>query len=716
MQSEENHRLTACQRCRHRKARCDKTQPACSACAKADVQCLYSLRDPMVRRQHTEELERRLRQLESTNKALSKSIRDAQNRQTADDGALSAGGENIVGDTNTSPEHSGERYCNHSNEVASQVSHLSMNAGGQKQFLGSASGLLLANLLPVDPHSNTNVGDDDVSLSRRFGGGDWKNATAASKRSALPPEELARSLLTAYLSHDHLCYPFLHPRSLMASLDAVYSDDGYYGTHPVEAFTVDMMLAIGTAQVYKFSWQVLPDAETHHDRAMSRLSQALKEGGVAALQIILLICQYRMLSAAYDTSASLWHLIGMAARMCFELGLHRESVYTVQHTSMEKENELREICEVKRRCFWCVFAMDRIASTILGRPLAINLDDVDTEFPSVTESTDTSPSGALSPNESFVSQQWQSRNAIFVHITRYRAICGQILSSLHNATKKKREVSGYSTVQQGLAHELEEWRSGIDTLPLIDIHSAVNKDKSSFRAREWYELLYHNGVLMLYRPSTTLHDTPRSSEMLQSILQAAQQSIATYAQLHRSRKINYSWITLHAVFIAGLSYSYAVRSHFQTRRRQLKTPMDEVQNRQEALLTSDPSISQIVNDTRACSTVLVALSERWGTARTCHDVFGRLTDAVLADVIDFYTKPAQGYWPMPSASQFDQNQWNSVSDTQMLSLTTPMDIASGYQDCFTDLGELFSSQYSSAAMMQAPQDWIFEIQALNEGF
>jgi hypothetical protein len=87
--------------------------------------------------------------------------------------------------------------------------------------------------------------------------------------------------------------------------------------------------------------------------------------------------------------------------------------------------------------------------------------------------------------------------------------------------------------------------------------------------------------------------------------------------------------------MAGLSYIYAVGRHFRAKclsagGDQPSTPLDE-----------DPSIMGIVNDTRACSNVLVAVSERWSAPPRCHVVFDRLSDAVLADAIEHSRRSAE---------------------------------------------------------------------------
>lgn len=725
-QSDDSRASAACDRCHRRKAKCDRAQPACASCTKAKVACIYIPRDPNVRRQEVEKLERRLHQLEAKNKALASQLREEQRAsshgrpQDLDDIDL-LGSRPLINDTVSGG--AGNR------EVENQVSYLSLSAGGDRSYLGSASGLLLASLLQANLKSQcepeTNGTPSPANRGRYESG--VRSAGSTPDASMLPREKLARSLVDAYFAHDHLCYPFLHPQSVFTALEALYSDATFYMKHPFEGFTVDMIFAISTAQVYKFDWAVLPSAETHHDRAMTRLSAVLGRGGIEALQAVLLICQYRMASSLYDTSASLWHLIGTAARMCVEMGMHRELFYKVPvNTSagLTKEALVQDV-EIKLRCFWCVVAMDRIASITLGRPLALQLEDIDAELPQAGPATDlTSPDGPLSPTESLDSPLWHFRNAIFVAITRYRVLCGKVLSSLHGIKKPTQQDStDIREVRRQLVQQLEEWRLYISELPLpvADVSSTMPQDQSSFRSREWYDLLYHNCVLMLYRPSPALSDATQSSNTLQKLFDASRQSITLYGYLHRSRKINYSWITLHSLFIAGLSYIYAVRSHFQCRwhQRNLSHRQFPV-NEPSATLVEDPSITQIVNETRACSNVLVAVSERWSSARNCSLVFGRLSDAVLSDIVQFQTG---------GKGQIQRQNTTVISPDSMAGpFTSPVDmyhqhcqqqqtqthqnlmVDNTLQDCYDELQSFYGDQFGSDSIMQLSQDWMFEIQ------
>jgi hypothetical protein len=105
-------------------------------------------------------------------------------------------------------------------------------------------------------------------------------------------------------------------------------------------------------------------------------------------------------------------------------------------------------------------------------------------------------------------------------------------------------------VRDELAVELDLWRQTSKDLELpdMDLSHVMSKERSSFRSKEWYELVYNNAVLMLFRPSPMLSDISRDPTSLQKLFTASKQAVNLYSYLHRSRKINYSWITLHSVF------------------------------------------------------------------------------------------------------------------------------------------------------------------------
>ncbi|KAF2653249.1 hypothetical protein K491DRAFT_603275 [Lophiostoma macrostomum CBS 122681] len=732
----------ACDRCHRRKTRCDKRRPECTACIKASVACAYSTRtkEPLYRRDYVEKLERRARQLELNNRALEDRLATVSgtdppptnlesqhsNWNIRDSNTQRGGMDTESNDDTNSPAPIG-------NDIASEVTFLSTHAGGDRQFLGSASGLFLASLVRGAVREETETSSLRLASP---GNGVTAKSNWSIDHDTLPPRQMTNSLIDAYMAHDALCYPILAPSVILTIVDAMYADRAYPRTARFGAFAFHMLLSIGTAQVYKFNWQILPDAETHHQRAMVYLDSVLSRGGIEAIQALLLCCQYRLSSSTKDASGSLWHLVGIAARMCFELGLHRETSYPLKDhdTLMVDETALaqHEAQEVRRRCFWCVFCLDRVVSITLGRPLALHIEDIDVELPSVVgnELAFTPTENANSPGSLRMAASY--RVAIFVHIVRYRALCGKFLTSLHRGGRQQiQSQEQFQRTRSRLAEELESWR--LDTvslkLPEIDLATPLAEARSSFRSKAWYELLYQNGILLLYRPSPATNDD--ESDSLRRIHSAAKQSVTLYAYLFKSRKINFSWITLHTVFLAGLSYIYSVSSHLRERRKQRKNTTITPRNLD---LAQDPTIVEIVNDTRACSNVLVAVSERCNAPKNCHEVFDRLSDAVLADAVELYTSPHAVAPSLEGSSTYgaysqppDNSLTNADSSTAhaLGSTEFPQYLSNDYmgqdllavdnvlRDSLPDLQHIYDTSWADDAILQLSMDWLQGIDSGN---
>jgi len=436
------------------------------------------------------------------------------------------------------------------NEVAAQVSFLSTTAAGERQYLGSTSGLLFADLVrasvdiprsrnPSPPHD---LHEEDSSSP--VNGRQLEDATSR------PSYKLAEKLIRAYLDHDYLAFPFLIEKEVYLSLDRVY------GVMPgpataFDALLIDMLFAISTANVSKFDWRQLPSAESHHTRAMNGLQSILALGGIKALQAILLLCQYRTGSSIQDNSGSMWHLVGIASRICFELGLHKESSYPLVASSSDTGGESVEYIdqEARKRTFWSVVALDRVTSNILGRPFAIRDDDYDHHVPMKDYQVDIPMSDTTT-----ISQ----RPFVFHHIVRYRILCGKIVTTLHRKRRPDMSPDEAFNVRNGLHEELEQWFNSVLELGLPPTSSSIDGPQvSCFLSMTWYQLIRANAALMIWRPSPLLAGLAETDASLQHIFAAAKQSITHYAKLHKTRQLNYSWITLQSVFMAGLSYIFA---------------------------------------------------------------------------------------------------------------------------------------------------------------
>lgn len=613
-----------CDRCYRRKGRCDKQQP-CGSCARANVTCAYT--DKVRQRRFTvddvERVEKRLRQSEARNRALLDEVARLK----------APGVQAVVSPASTNQSHTVDPPKRA--DAVSEISYLSINAAGERQpYLGSTSGVLFADLVrssvdasvsrhPSPPKSSSEAQADATASP--------ESAVYHVRRDQeLPPEALASRLMKSYFEHDAIAFPFLSPDAMHRVLQRFYQDNAYYSSlaTPYETFVFNMILAIATASVYKYDWQMLPSAESHHARAMQELDHVLAQGDLESLQAILLLCQYRQGSSIKDNSASMWHLVGIATRICLELGLHRESAYPLKYKSGLDEAmvERHRQQEVARRCFWCSIAMDRITSNILGRPLAVRDEDIDAELPSVENDPPTST--ALTSSIAEI-----PRTAVFRSIIEYRLLCGNVLTTLHRRRAPSMTTAEAMRLRADLAHRLEVWREQLTRLSLSDDASPDTSQRSCFLSPVWYRVLYANAKLSIWRPCPLLADLSHDQHSLQNIYDSSIEAITAYSALHKSRKINYSWIALQHIFMAGLSFLYSVSRHFREQHNHSSSTVEC------CLLREDPKAIDISQISRACSNVMVAVAERWNALRHCHEVFDRLSDAVLADALKMQTQP-----------------------------------------------------------------------------
>jgi hypothetical protein len=130
------------------------------------------------------------------------------------------------------------------------------------------------------------------------------NTTGSVDVASLPPERTARELLRSYFENDHLCYPFLHKQTVFTFFDRAYTNAMVLSQNAFAYYIFHMIIAIAAAGGQKLDLEGVPDAESYQLRAMQRLDEVLREGGIQALQALLLLFRYRMINSIQDTSAS----------------------------------------------------------------------------------------------------------------------------------------------------------------------------------------------------------------------------------------------------------------------------------------------------------------------------------------------------------------------------------------------------------------------------
>ncbi|KAI1863032.1 hypothetical protein JX265_009078 [Neoarthrinium moseri] len=176
-------------------------------------------------------------------------------------------------------------------------------------------------------------------------------STANLDRADLATSAVASLLIDAYFLFYNTSYPIVHEKIFR---EKMASDWRHTKRHSAWSIVYYMVLAIGHWTSATNHTSVMPCP--YYSAARSRLSVAMLESGtVETLQAFLLMGNYLQKRDRPNTG---YNLIGIAYRIAFGLGLHRE----IPHAADTMEHERR------RQLFWTVYCFDSGFCITTGRP------------------------------------------------------------------------------------------------------------------------------------------------------------------------------------------------------------------------------------------------------------------------------------------------------------------------------------------------------------
>ncbi|KAK2810048.1 hypothetical protein FQN50_003242 [Emmonsiellopsis sp. PD_5] len=388
-------------------------------------------------------------------------------------------------------------------------------------------------------------------------------------------------------------------------------------------------------------------------------------GGLEELQAVLLLASFALLR---PVAPGLWYIIGVAVRLAIDLGLHYEDgtgidSITEQEESTRKmkskggtkeksagnrkarlkidpkERGRREwVRDLRRRLWWCTYCFDRLVSTCVGRPFGITDQVITTEFPSLLDDKYITKQGFTRPPSNATSYKHASH-----HYFKLRLLQSEIQQVLqHQQARMARKIGknrsnafmhtnlpspflanfdSFRSWRKDIHRRLEEWKDSAPKTEDIGVQFSV----------EFLELNYWQALIMLYRQSlvvpaplagelsptedvsspsmTNPEDAEDEDDIYVKVAEAGQKVLRLYRQLHRVRLVNYTYLATHHLFMAGISFLYAIWHSPVVRSR----------------LTLDSVDFTVL----AATSVLGDLMEKCPPAEACRDAFERMSKATV---------------------------------------------------------------------------------------
>jgi hypothetical protein len=245
--------------------------------------------------------------------------------------------------------------------------------------------------------------------------------------------------------------------------------------------------------------------------------------------------------------------------------------------------------DMKRRLWWCTYSFDRLVSTCVGRPFGISDQVITTDLPSVLDDDYITPNGFLEPP---VADEHSSYKHVAHHYFRLRLLQSEILQVLqYNQAQIARQGNQMPSYPEMHNHSpspflvkfesFRSWRSDIDKRLYHWKSSAPTRQETGVAfSTEFLELNYWQAIIMLYRQSLSVpamfegeyntsnevnSPTAFTAELREDedriylkVAEAGQKILRIYRQLHLSGLVSYTYLSTHHLFMAGISYLYAI--------------------------------------------------------------------------------------------------------------------------------------------------------------
>jgi Fungal specific transcription factor domain len=303
-------------------------------------------------------------------------------------------------------------------------------------------------------------------------------------------------------------------------------------------------------------------------------------------------------------------------RQCLQLGFHRQ---------LKADDRSTELDEFKKRLFWSTYHLERRISLVLGRPLAINDDEIDIDFPQYIEEDD-DDDRSKPRDKSLEKSMINSRSTLGPHSTPGQAELSfhALVLTLDQLNSKSRltlcrlsKANPVAKIERKIAkrfQKLEDWKTGIfgshaendpkesTELMYFTSRTPVQTPQSRPARPEAQRLTlmlnYHRARRLILQTILTDIERPNHTFPYASFAKSSGEVCQLNRRLHRLKPVPFTLLDLHSVFVAGLSMIYCV--------------------------WKDPQLYNVemAADFGACSTLLYLIAEQWGAgAKKYRDAF-----------------------------------------------------------------------------------------------
>jgi Fungal specific transcription factor domain len=499
----ENAPLTAQARSdsRQRKTRCDPTLPRCEPCERTNALCEYfdSTKNKCLPRAYITSLQDRVKQLNEELKAL----------DNEDD---------------YEPDHE---------TMAREAGLVKFSDNEESRFLGPSSGIAITRFVMQFAKQNASRRAIKAVVSHHAAAEikhkfDVESHKPTSKvyplissvaAPDLPNRDLMDKLVDIYMVKAQYMLPLLHEPTFRTDLEAVYGGS----KDPTLNFQVRLVVAIS---MQKLDTQYAGLADSYYLAALPFLTDAVRKRDLSTLQCFAMIAQYSLLT---PTRTAAYWVVGMAAKLCQELGLCEEE--TIDKPPSGARPNFLEI-DMRRRLFWIITSMEYGLSHSLGRPSAFGatVDNLNVRFFELCDDRFITPDGLALGHHPIM------KKCIAVHFLKMRLLQAEIRRTLY-LRKRATPTDEQDPWFHDILRRIDEW-----------VSNCPKNDEGSGLSEAWFHGRRNTMIIFIFRPSPQI-PTPSFDAALRCY-DAAVFNIHLQKRQVEAKLIDITWIFAQAINMA----------------------------------------------------------------------------------------------------------------------------------------------------------------------
>lgn len=252
-----------------------------------------------------------------------------------------------------------------------------------------------------------------------------------------------------------------------------------------------------------------------------------------------------------------------------------------------------------------VYKLHCVAGSLNSSQLPVDIDDGITDSAKIQDrlnSLSQSPS-ETSPGTQEVTGLWS-----FIQVCRLRQIESRMQRKIYGADRTSAGQTSVLEEIESFRKELDAWRT--HTAQFSRSGGKAQKPASVYYDMdEFFNVQYSKALRMLLQPSLVSYNQRSSNETGASYLQlcarASGDICQSYKAMHQKQPLGWNLLAIHAVFTAGLNLLYCM------------------------WISRERHDLQMLDDIRACSSVLFVVAEHWPTARRFRDTFERMVSKMF---------------------------------------------------------------------------------------